>query len=117
MTTYTTAELSTRVLKDLGLIDADATPSASDMAWATETVQSEVMMMSAKGIPIWNGSETSVPQEYLTILSRRCGLAIGVAYGLIDIASATIAMDTLEANLRRLGQVGPTGEVAQSDYF
>lgn len=117
MTTYTTAELATRVLKELGLIDAEATPSSADMNWATETVLSEIMMMNAKGIPVWNGSEISVPQEYLTLLSRRIGIALAPSFGLADIATATVAMETAEVNLRRLGQIGPTGEVAQGEYF
>lgn len=114
---YTTAELSTRVLKDLGLVAAEETPTAADLAWATETVQSEVQMMAAKGIPIWNGSDVTVPVEYLTVLSRRIGLAIGPSFGLGDLAMATQAIEIAEVNLRRLGMTPPSGEVLQADYF
>jgi len=117
MTTYTTTELATRVLKDLGLVAAEETPSSADLNWAIETVQSEVQMLAAKGIPVWNGSEVVVPSEYLTVLSRRIGLALAPSFGLGDIASATQAMELLELNLHRIGQIGPTGAYTTPDYF
>lgn len=117
MTTYTTEELATRVLKDLGLVDRSATLDADDMAWATETIQSEIQMMAAKGLPVWNGSEVTVPQEYLTALSRRIGIAISVSYGLIDPAAATQAIELAEVNLFRLGQIGPTGAPLEGEYI
>lgn len=117
MTTFTQAELATRLLKDLGLVGAEETPTAADMEWATETVQAEILMMAAKGIPVWNGSETSIPNEYLTVLSRRIGLAVAPSFGLVDVASATAAMPLVEADLRRLGATPATGAVAESDYF
>lgn len=117
MTTYTDDDLATRVLKDLGLVASEETPSSADLEWCKETNASEVGMMAAKGIPIWNGSETSVPQEYLTILSRRLGLAVAPSFGLTDLATATAAMELVERDLRRLGMTGPTGEVLQAEYF
>jgi hypothetical protein len=99
MTTYSQSDLATRVLKDLGLLGADETPSADDLAWSTETVSSEVAMMSSIGLPIWNGSDMAVPQEYLTILSRRIGLAIAPSFGLMDSATAQLAMRDAERYL------------------
>ena len=117
MTTYTTAEMATRVLRDLGLVAAEETPSAADLTWATETVESEVMMMAAKGIPIWNGSTVAVPQEYLTLLSRRIGLALAPSFGLASIVDATNAMKAAEADLRILGMVQGTGTVLEAEYI
>jgi|GEM_PF-4538344 len=117
MTTYTLSDLATRVLKDLGLVGADETPSASDQAWAKETVTSEVQMLSAIGMPIWNGSELDVPVEYFTILSRRIGLAIAPSFGLTDVASATLAMREVEKTLRILSAKRATGAVAKVDYY
>jgi hypothetical protein len=102
MTTYTRAELATRVLKDLGLIGAEETPSAVDLAWAEETCSSETALLSAIGMPIWNGSDLAVPLEYLTPLSRRIGLAIAPSYGLADPASAQAAMRESERVLQIL---------------
>lgn len=117
MTTYTTQQLATRVMKDLNWIAAGETPSSDDLNWAVETCESEILMMAARGIPIWNGSEISIPQEYLTALSRRIGLALAPSIGLMDLASATQAIELAEINLLRLAQIGPTGAVMQGEYI
>lgn len=99
MTTYTQAQLATRMLRDLGLIGAEETPWASDLEWAEETVASEIQMLSTLGLPIWNGSEISIPEEYLTLISRRCGAAIAPSYGLMSQAEAIATMEAAERNL------------------
>jgi len=117
MTTYTRTQLATRVLKDLGLVASEETPSAADQSWAEETCEAEIGLLAAKGIPIWNGGDDDIPHEYLTTLSRRIGLAVAPSFGLTDLATATVAMEALEMDLRRLGSVGPTGNVIEADYF
>lgn len=102
MTTYTEDELATRILKDLGLIGAEETPSAADLEWAKETAASEIALLAALGLPIWNGSELSIPQEYLTTLSRRVGLAVAPSFGLTDSVTATQAMREAERQLTEL---------------
>lgn len=99
MTTYSRSDLATRVLKDLGLIPAEETISAVDLEWAGETVDGEVAMLGSIGLPIWNGSEMAVPQEYLTPLSRRIGLALAPSYGLMSPAEAQLAMREAERYL------------------
>jgi hypothetical protein len=99
MTTYSQSDLATRMLKDLGLVGAEETPSAPDLEWAQETVGSEIAMLGTIGMPIWNGSDMAVPQEYLTPLSRRCGLAVAPSFGLMDAATAQLAMREAERYL------------------
>lgn len=99
MTTFSQSDLATRVLKDLGLIGAEETPSASDLEWAEETVSSEVAMLSTIGLPIWNGSDMAVPLEYLAPLSRRIGLALAPSYGMTDAVTAQMAMREAERYL------------------
>ena len=99
MTTYSLSDLATRVGKDLGLIGSEETPSAADLAWLEETCSGEIAMMSELGLPIWNGSELSIPQEYLTPLSRRVCLAVAPSFGLTDIATAQSAMKAAEMTL------------------
>lgn len=114
MTTFSRSDLATRVLKDLGLVGADETPSASDQEWAEETCDSEIALLGALGLPIWNGSEVSIPQEYLTALSRRVGLAVAPSFGLSDIATAQIAMRDAEASLMLLANpLGGTPRTAR----
>jgi hypothetical protein len=96
MTTYSQTDLATRMLKDLTIVAADETPSATDLEWANETVSSEVAMLGSIGLPIWNGSEMAVPQEYLTILSRRCGLAVAPSFGLMTMEKAQESMREAE---------------------
>lgn len=109
MTTYSLSDLATRMLKDLGLIDADEIPSASDLAWAQETISSEVSLLSALNLPIWNGSEIAVPQEYLTLMSLRCGLAVAPSFGIMTQAESIIAKDAAERNLTMLA--APSGAI------
>lgn len=99
MTTYSRSDLATRVLRDLGLIGAEETPSAADLLWAEETVSAEIAMLGEIGLPIWNGSDMSVPIQYLTPLSRRIGLAVAPSFGLTDPAVAMQEMREAERNL------------------
>jgi hypothetical protein len=99
MTTYSRADLATRVLKDLGLISAEETPSAVDLEWSGETIDSVVPMLAALGLPIWNGSEMAVPQEYLVPLSGRIGLSVAPSFGLMSPAEAMLATREAERNL------------------
>jgi hypothetical protein len=95
-------------LRDLGLIGAEETPSAADLQFAKETAETEIMLLSALGMPLWNGSEVSIPQEYLGILSRRVGLALAPAFGLADGPAVEQAMKIIERNLTILAAVpGP----------
>jgi hypothetical protein len=99
MTTYTLSDLAIRVGRDLGIFGAEETPSGADTDWLEETCTSEVAMLAAIGIPVWNGSDASVPQEYLTPLSRRIGLAVAASYGLTDPSTAQVAMREAERYL------------------
>lgn len=117
MTTYSRSDLATRVLKDLGLVYAEEIPSASDLAWAEETVSSVTAQLATEGIVIWNGSDQSVPVEYLVPLSKRIGLDVGPSFGLFSIAEAETAKPIANATLRRINAKQPTGAVAEAEYF
>jgi hypothetical protein len=98
-TYYSLTDLATRVGKDLGVIGAEEVPDGATTAWLSETCSAEIAMLSAIGLPIWNGSDVAVPQEYLTPLSRRIGLAAAVSYGLADPATTQLAMREAERYL------------------
>lgn len=117
MTTYTTADLATRLLRDLGLIGAEETPSAPDVTWANETIQAEIESMSAENIKLWGGSYVSIPGEYFTPLSARIGIAVAPAFGLITLAEAELGKEALNKRLRKISAVPATGERAESEYF
>ena len=102
MTTFSQTDLATRVLRDLGLVESEETPSDVDIAFALETISSETASMGVRGVPIMNGSDESIPLEYLTALSRRIGLAVAPAFGLITIADAARAIPEAESLLSEL---------------
>lgn len=102
MTTFSQTDLATRVLRDLGLVESEETPSDVDIAFALETIASETASMGVRGVPIMNGSDESIPLEYLTALSRRIGLAVAPAFGLITIADASRAIPEAESLLTEL---------------
>lgn len=56
-------------------------------------------MLASIGLPIWNGSDMSVPLEYLAPLSRRVSLAVAPSFGLTDTATASLAMREAERYL------------------
>lgn len=117
MTTFTKAELATRILRDTGLIGAEEVPSAIDLAFAEETLSSEIDLLALKGIVIWDGSEISVPNAYLTTLSRRIGMALGPAFGLGSIAEVSTAIPVVERDLRALSNIPGTGAALQNEFF
>lgn len=96
---YSLSDLATRTGRDLGLIGSEETPSAPDLDWLQETCSGEIAMLGAIGLPIWNGADVAIPQEYLTPLSRRIGLAVAPSFGLMDQASAQMAMREAERYL------------------
>jgi hypothetical protein len=117
MTDYTATQLAIRVLKDLGLLGVDETPSAEELEFAEITVAAEIGLMEASGIPIWGGGTASVPEYYLTLLSRRIGLALAVSYGLGSPGEIPAAMVLAERELRRLGTKPATGQTQTAEYF
>jgi hypothetical protein len=114
---FSLTDLATRVLKDLGLIAAEEVPSANDLSWAQETVSSEVALLGAIDMPIWNGSDLSVPIEYLTPLSLRIGARIAPSFGLMTPAQAVQAMQATEQDLRKLSMRPGTGVPQQNEHF
>jgi hypothetical protein len=117
MTTYTKSDLAIRILRDAGLIGAEETPSSADLIFAEETLSSEIDLMAAKNIVIWDGSEDEIPNKYYTALSRRVALVLAPSFGLGTLAESTAAIPTVERDLRilatNLGGVGPS----QGEYF
>jgi hypothetical protein len=107
VTIYSDTEFAVRVLRDLGLAGAEETPSSADTEWARETAASEIAMLAAIGMPIWNGSDMAVPIEYLSTLSRRVGIAVEPSFGRTTLAQAQLAMREAERYLTVLASGHP----------
>jgi len=114
---FTEDELATRVLRDLGLYGPDETPSSDDLEDTKQIIESEVAAMAVRNLPIWNGSEVSVPTEYLTALSRRLGLAVGPTFGSFTIIEAAVGIEPAETYLRQLSMKQPTNVPTGATYF
>ena len=117
MTTYTRAQVATRLLKDCGLVGEDETPTSAAQADAEEIVQAGVGTLGTLGIPIWNGSDISVPHEYLLPVIAYLAPVSLRRNGQIDFATSTQLQKVAEVDLKRMAQVGPTGVVSQAEYF
>jgi hypothetical protein len=116
-TYYSQTDLATRMLRDLGLVDARITPDGDDIVWAKETITTVAEQLKSEGIVIWNGSDLAVPPEYLGALSKRIGLDIGPSFGLFSIAEAEQAKPVLNMTLRRMNAKPATGVVQEAEYF
>lgn len=99
MTTYTETDLATETLKSAGVVEIDGTLSASEFADATRSNGSVIQMLSAIGLPIWNGSEIEIPEHYFIELALRCSLPIQFKNGLITHAEMLSLIDASEARL------------------
>jgi hypothetical protein len=117
MTTYTQSDLAIRLLRDLGLVGAEETPSAPDLLFAEETIVGEIESMTAEGIMLWGGSYDSIPGEYYTPLARRIGLALVPSFGLGSLADATGAISVADRKLRAISSVPGTGEPQHVEYY
>lgn len=117
MTTYSRTDLALRVLRDLGLVAAEETPSQDDQTFAEETVASVYAELAARNISLPNGSDEALPQEHLVCVSKRIGLDVATAFGLISVSDAEMAKPVAERTLRELAMRRPTGQTAPADYF
>lgn len=117
MTTFSRSDLAVRVLRDLGLVAAEETPSADDQTFAEETVESVYAELAAVGISLPDGSDQALPEKHLVCVSKRIGLDVGPAFGLFSIADAEVAKPVAEQRLRALSAKPPTGQTIPVDFF
>lgn len=99
MTTYTETDLATETMRSPGLIGIDETMSGSEFADVTQSNRSVIATLNTIGLPIWNGSEINVPEEYFVELALRCSLPIQLKNGLIDHAAMLSMIDASESRL------------------
>lgn len=99
MTTYTEVELATQTLRAPGLLGIEETLSAAEYVDVVQSNRSVIATMGAIGLPIWNGSELAVPEEYFVELSLRLSLPVQFANGLIDMAQYLAMVEASEARL------------------
>lgn len=99
MTTYTESDLATETLKCANLVDIDGVLSAAEYVDTVRSNGSVVQMLGKIGLPIWNGSEIDVPEEYFIELALRCSLPIQFKNGMIDHAGMLSLIEASEMRL------------------
>jgi hypothetical protein len=102
MTTYSESDLANQTLLTTGLIETNGTLSAEDYTAATTSNRSVINMLNALGIPVWNGSEISVPEEYFVELAMRCSLPFQLRWGQINMQQYLGMVDECERRLTLL---------------
>jgi hypothetical protein len=99
VTTYTESDLATETLKSAGIVEIDGVLTASEFVDVTRSNGSVVQMLGKIGLPIWNGSEIDVPEEYFIELALRCSLPIQFKNGMIDHAGMLSLIEASETRL------------------
>lgn len=99
MTTYTETDLATETLKSAALVEIDGVLSAAEYVDAIRSNGSVIQMLGKIGLPIWNGSEIDIPQEYFVELALRCSLPIQFKNGLINHAEMLSLIEASEMRL------------------
>lgn len=99
MTTYTESDLATEAMRSCGLTSIEEPLNAVEFADAVQSNGSVIQMLSAIGIPVWNGSEISIPEQYFVELALRCSVPLQFKNGLIDHGTMLQLIDASEARL------------------
>ena len=99
MTTFTDSDLATETMRACGLTSIEEPLNAVEFADTLQSNASVIQMLSAIGIPVWNGSEVEIPEPYFIELAQRCSLPIQFKNGLIDHATMLTLIEASEARL------------------
>lgn len=99
MTTFTESDLATETLRSASLIGSEEVPSAVDLLDTEQSNSSVLATMATIGLPIWNGSEIEVPNEYFVELSIRLSMPLRLKYGMIDEITYLKLVDAAETRL------------------
>lgn len=99
MTVYTESDLATETLKSAALVEIDGVLSAAEFVDVVRSNGSVIQMLGKIGLPIWNGSEIDVPEEYFIELALRCSLPIQFKNGLVNHAEMLSLIEASEMRL------------------
>jgi len=117
MTTYSQSDWATRALQKAAIVDAEDVPSAALLDWAGDVGTSLFDQLATEGISVPNGSDQSLPGEYLQVFSSFVACDLKSEVGLIGEVEAETMKTELKKTLRRMNAVQPTGAVQQAEYF
>ena len=96
---YTEVDLATETLRSPGLLGIDETLSAAEYDDTIRSNRSVIATLNTIGLPIWNGSEIDIPEEYYVELAMRCSLPLQFKNGLISHADMLSMIEASESRL------------------
>ncbi len=99
MTTYSESDLATETMRSTGLTGINETLTAEEYTDVVQSNRSVIAMLNVVGIPVWNGSEIAVPEEYFVELAMRCSLPIQLKNGQISMQQYLGMIDECERRL------------------
>ncbi len=117
MPTYSLTDYATRALKAAGLISSEEIPSAADLSDAMEVISADTATLQARGVNIWNGGDTAVPEEWFAAGARYHAVNLKEEYGLIGMLEAEQSKQILERTLRAISMVGATSAPQKSEHL
>lgn len=122
MTTYTTEDLATWVMRLPGWLDAYETPDSTDAAFITNVYSGFYAEWVIREIAYW--TETAIPEEVFWHIVRIIADAVAPSFGdaaptEIDIENGTaVSMGKKGWNgLKRVKQVETSGLPARATYY
>lgn len=115
MTTYTSTDWVTHILRKSAILGEDESPTAAQLSEGLQIVSSRIAYLEAINVPIWNGSLDSVPEAWFDPGADYMALYVRQGFG----GPAPTEPEIIAAMkpLRQLSARPATGTVAKVEYF
>lgn len=115
---YTTTDLATYVLRELGVLDATESPDSEDETYVTDVYYAKHEEMSASGMHLAYWPRATIPRPVLLILRDLMMLEVAGAFGQqLDPAEKEAKERIIMSRLRKHVQVNSSGRPAEAEYF
>lgn len=118
MATYTRADLVTRALQELSVVDANEAPEAEDAALADGYAQQQLEILYEDGLIPFDVDTDQIPARYFLPLVSKLAYRLVNPFSAFDRAEKLLSDDTAaDRRLNKLRQRAYMGTTAQADYF
>lgn len=115
---YTTTDLATHVLRELGVLDATESPDAEDEDYVTDAYEAKWEELAAPGMKLAYWPRSTIPRPVLLILRDLIMLEVAGAFGQqIDPAEKEQKERIIIQRLRRHVQVQGSGKQTEASYY
>ncbi|MBK8467831.1 MAG: hypothetical protein IPL32_18625 [Chloracidobacterium sp.] len=115
-TTRTRTQFATAVLRHLGLVDAQASAPAADVAYVNERYEAILAEMDDQSMAFWE--DDAIPAVIYEPLLQFVGLSVGTAFGVPSLAeNIEAARMAYMRRIRRHTQKKSNGTPVMVDQF